>query len=181
MAGKSQVSSAASPRPSRILEGRFPIMAFRRRYPHTLYRENIARPSGKLSHVSWPCRTSSTRPACNGRRNQDSSARWRCRVECLSYVKESEPKPSVSIMLKLSLKRLDDHLARFVLERDLTLSSFCRLFNSLIPRIPGPSARNNPPVMRFASSPAALKPKGKEMSPVTARIRAIHNKRTMVR
>ena len=67
-----------------------------------------------------------------------------------SYVKESGAKPNLTLMLKLSFKRLYDHFARFVAERDLTLSSLCRLFNTLMPRIPGPSAKNNTPVTRFA-------------------------------
>ena len=64
-----------------------------RRYSHTLYRENIARPTGKLSHASSPCCTSSTRLANTERRSQDSSAMLESRrVTCLCEGERSEAK-----------------------------------------------------------------------------------------
>ena len=65
-------------------------------------------------------------------------------------MEESGAKPNLTLTPRLSFKELDDHFARFVSERVLMLSSLCRLFNTLIPRIPGPSAKNKTPVTRFA-------------------------------
>jgi len=75
------------------------ITAFPPLYFRTLCRESISRPSGRLSHASWPCRTSSTKPAATDRRNQDSFARQRNRrkTASLSQGERNETKRGVPL------------------------------------------------------------------------------------